>query len=348
MKKLFQIIGASLLIFLSLFMLESKSFASSLDFDVQPVGKEHEALGYFQMDTKPGSTITVPVKIENVSDEKINVKVSYLNALTSNYGNIQYVDKTELGNSSLLDSQYGLAKYITGDTLVELEKGESKTVKYSITVPSTVTKGTILGGLSFKKADRTSNSEDDKGIKINNEVERVIGIQLNLGEPEKVPVSLQDDIELIENSSPPFINIGLENKNPSIVDGVSVKYTVTKGKEEVFQGEVLPFKMAPKTKFKLPIEWGSKFASGEYQIKVSLDVNGETVEKNFSLNVTNKDVSSSENIIDVTQKDGTESPLYLTIIPLIIGLILGFVLFWFVLFWKKKKRKRKEEETAIH
>lgn len=347
MKKRLKYIVSALIVLLSLIMFSSSTMhASGLTFDVNPVGKDHEKLGYFKLNAKSGSDILLPIKIENISDSKISIKVKFLNALTSSYGNIQYIDKEKIGNSLLLDSKYGMAQYIKGPDVIELEKGEIKTVNYSINIPSNVTEGTLLGGLSFKNTSNENKDDSENGIKINNEIERVVGIQLDLGKKENSNIQLEDDIQLVEDSSPPFLNIGLVNNNPVIVEGVSIKYKVFEGDKERFEGETIPFKMAPKTKIALPIDWKGKFESGNYNVKITLDVNGKKVNRNYSLKIKEKDVKSNENIVDITNEGTGKSSGYSNvIISTLFGFLIGIGCFWFIIICKRKKSEKSESES---
>lgn len=107
----------------------------------------------------------------------MTIQIEKLNAINSSQKGIQYTSKTEENYSRLLDERYAFAKYIQIDEQVTLQGRETKRIQAEIEISEL--DGTMLGALAFKTLHNTEEFNDGQ-LKIKNELNRVIGVQINL------------------------------------------------------------------------------------------------------------------------------------------------------------------------
>lgn len=124
--------------------------AKSLDYDIKPIGP-YAKNGYFNFSTSAHSKYQLPIKIINKSDRPIELEINKLNALTSIYGDIQYVPFIKGKNTFLNDENYALKEKLSGPDEISLKAHEIKTINFEVRTNDL--RGTQLGGLSFKSKD---------------------------------------------------------------------------------------------------------------------------------------------------------------------------------------------------
>lgn len=303
--------------------------ANGMDFDVQPSEQNYANLGYFKLKALPGNDTKLSVRITNLTGNNITVDVNKLNALTSPYGNIQYVPNKELPNSKLLNDKFLMSKYLSGESTINLKGNESKIVTYSLRVPRGIDKGTLLGGLSFKKhGNVTAKPKNGKAV-INNQVERVIGVEADYS---NVKSSLSLSKPFVKTSpSTPFLNFPLKNDKPSIASSILMSYEVFDGGRSLYKGKTDEFKMAPMSEINYVTNWGAKeFKPGLYTVKVLLKSNGQVLEnKTYKVKVSQYDIDKYKKQLNYKPSskpvpvDGSSLPWVIMIGVSLLGVVVG-------------------------
>jgi hypothetical protein len=326
----------------------TKAKADSSLFDVQPKEEKYKNLGYFKFKAESGHTYKLDIEVKNLSNENLTIDIDRLNALTSPNGGIEYVSVTSYGGSRLLDKAYEARDSLKGVSSVTLKPHETKVVTYSITVPKEVTKGTLLGGLSFKKHDGDEkHSANVKGhrIVLNKQVQRIIGVEADL---TKEPVSMDlGVIPIIQSvSGNPTVNVPIKNNSPMILTDVYLQYKVIYQGKTIFRGQTDKFKVAPMSETYYPIAWGSEtFKKGDYKVKAKLIYGeGKTTSKVLPFKIEEKEIKQVQEQVPsklITDNDKSNVGLW---VGVICGLLVGSCVTWVILFMVRRKRVGSKEQ----
>lgn len=339
-KSLFFLSIVTIFCTVALFFNVISTNAEKINFDVQPAGETYNEKGYFNFPSEPEQTTDLPVLIKNLSDKELILEIEKLNAITNIYGNITYTTEESLENSNLRDLNFAAAKYIDGPRTVTLHPSESKMVTFLFKNPIDVKEGTLLGGLSFTEKDTKSKSDKGSVTTFN----RILGVQSNVS-TEKIEVITQGPIEIVEETTSPYISVLLENKSPMIAEEVSIEYKVSNEDKEIFQGETTSFKMSPKSVVTYPINWASNtFQSGEYKITTTVTHKDGKFSEEFDFEIAEKNVEAySEALnesVNVTPTVSNKSGLWFVggVLATLFTVIVGLLIF------RKKAKKKKTEE----
>lgn len=296
------------LLFCLVTVLPVKVNAASLNFNVEPATKTNVKNDYFDFNAQAGKSVSLPLNIENESNKEITIKVSKLNALSSITGGINYTADVEAKDSKLLNSNRLASKYISGPDTITLSPHQSKKVTYTYTGPANVTTGEILGGLSFIQADNndTSNSNKKSAVQIKTQVARMIAI---VARYSKINPNLAlGKLSLSEDSSTPYIKIGMTNEPAALGQISKISYTLknekgkTIGHSTTAKNTAMLF--APSSKWKYQIAWpASSYKPGKYTITLEI----ATVNPAQYLKKTYHFTVKKSNVNDYAAKKG-ESP----------------------------------------
>jgi len=318
-----------------------KASASELNFSVNATGSNAHG-GYYQLNVKPHFTYTLPVTITNISDRAITVMAAQQNALTSIYGGIQYVNYTHGLHTSLLDTRYALKNKINGPKVISLQPHESKIITYQVT--SSDLTGVELGGLLFKESSETSSHQkkrDGTNFTTQNQVSRVIPIQLNYPKSEQKKVTISQPVFDLKGSNP-IIFIPLRNERATITDNLSGNYAVYKKNKRIFEGKlnVNAFKMAPKTEIGYPLSWSGKtITDGKYHIKMTLHTGNQIIKKNFELHVPKETLVTYQKEQDSHPIVTMNNRILFVVIGVLVLIILILGCFLLRKFNKKSDKK---------
>lgn len=357
MKKLFKRVMISLItvfVTLSGFYINGESAHAEgieqLNFGAQPVGA-NTSKGYFDLSVEPGRSYRLPVRLTNKMNKPITVKVTPVNALSSIYGGIEYVTYQSNKFTRLLDKSRAMQQYVSGERSINLKPHEKKIVYYTVKSPKKT--GIVLGGLSFmNQVSNADSGKKDSNIKfsIRNQVERVIGIQLNYPQKEKEKLTLKKPTVMITPSGP-FLMMDLTNNNATISDNIRAYYQVSQNGKKLFNGSVQSFKMAPNTQINYPAAWkAKKFQAGLYQLNMKLITPNESLNRSFSFSVSDgntvKFAQTNANVPTVSDSSWWFWWLWIIIIILFL-IILLLLLFLLYKRRKDKKEKRDLKDTGV-
>lgn len=280
--------------------------------------------------------------ITNRSKKQVTIQIEKLNAINSSQKGIQYTTETEENGSRLLDERYALAKYIKIDKQITLKGKERKKIQAEIDIPKL--DGTILGAIGFKTLHNTQEINDGQ-LQIRNELNRVIGVQINL-----VKNAVNDNPVFVVHK--PYIEpmpayyvirlpIGLQSS--LLLKDVLLKYKVFDSKGSLLFGskDEQPFNFAPNTytPFILPWQHDKLKENEKYVLKGELQYAKDkfTFEKTFKFETAN--VMTETNNIgrpDIIQ----DYSFYIWLVVLLI--FVGGVAIYYL-----RRRKKQNSETSF-
>lgn len=324
----------------------------SLPFSVAPVGDAYRSVGYFKFKGSPKKKQSLPVKITNTSKRAIRVDVQTRNALTSVYGNIQYISDVKTPTAKLLDLKRAARPQISGPMTIKLKASESKTVTYTYEGLDHVTTGTVLGGLAFsehkdrpdfqpiaKGENKKSSKQTTHRVIAYNRLERLIGVQADYS---KMTPNVEMSAPTVKSTpSAPLVLIHVANTTPVIVDHVKLTYAVSQVGKNLFSGVSGDFNMAPSSSFGYLVNWNAKtFAPGTYHLKITMTVNGKTTSHAYDFVVPKKTVKTYQHQTFTQPRADAEGGSLWWIIGL--SVIAGGLITWLILFFVKKRKEKKD------
>lgn len=248
---------------------------------ILPSNQDHGITDYISI-TTDGDELKQELSfiVTNNTTEEITLSIDVTNALSSPNGTIQYIVDQSQGNASLIDPLYGLPNYVEHDQSVTLKGEEEKIVRVQVDIPKV--DGTILGSVAFKLTQEGKVQEkDDVQYRVNNEINGIVGIQINFG-TDKKPV-----FEIGEPYVDPMpayyvVRLPITYDIPLIQKEVSFNYEVLAEDERIlFQSDKdMRLDFAPKTRVGISIPWDSESINdGEtYTLKGALTYDGNTIE----------------------------------------------------------------------
>lgn len=272
-----------------------KAHDVNMPLTVEPIYPENHnsaTIGYFNLNVNPGDQQTIEIKITNNKNEEVNVSLASAYAYTNATGGIMYEEVIDSQDTVLLEDGIHIKENITVQDTITLPPHGSKTVPIEITVPEADGE-TLLGGvLIAAQGDTMQQKEVEEGtanFTINTEMVIAMAIQLNL--PNTVATDfLIGDAGIYGENAQVFLE--MENHAQKIQEDISGVYSVHNDKgEELFNGSFDPFKMAPMSKIRFPIQWGYEtLEDGTYTIRINGNVQGNEFTEVRELQIRGEDV----------------------------------------------------------
>jgi len=257
-----------------------------LGFVVEPIYSDNQIdteKPYFYVKTTPGEEQELKVKVTGTSESPVKIKSFVSNAITSEFGSIDYV-RDQSKDSSLKDSIEEIATVDNKE--FTLAKNEEKTVTILIKNPAEHYEGIKLGTIYFKRVDQ--NEEKSKN-QIKNEYSFRMGILLS--ETDKIYNDGQSlnftkvEPKLIRSKK--AIVLTLQNPESKMITdfNMKVKILVDQGKI-VKEQSIENGSIAPNSSFDYAFDWGiDTLKSGKYTVKISATSKHKSwnLEKNFEI-----------------------------------------------------------------
>ncbi|WP_416232392.1 DUF916 and DUF3324 domain-containing protein [Enterococcus innesii] len=332
---------ALILIVMVLLPIGGHAQEATLGFYVTPEFPESQVEGsnsYFDLNLGAGETETLALKLQNASEEPIQVQVTPHTAYTNVHGGVEYGKDAQIPDSSLT---YSLDELIDPSGILELAGNETKTITVPLHMPEESFEGFLAGGLRIaevKEAQEEAPSEGE-GMAIKNEFAYVVGVVVSNSR-----ASVQPDLELLDVFADQLnyrnvISAKLQNVTPTFVNRLAVEATVQRaGEDEIlYEASEEMMQMAPNSHFDFPISLeGDRFQSGEYVAKLRATSGEEewTWERTFTIET---DQARSLNRQDVTI-DSSVNWWMIGAISLVI-LLIGIVVY--LIIQKKRNHRSK-------
>ncbi len=309
-------------------------------------------VGYYHVPGEPGEKITLKAKLNNLTEEPLEIKAVPLNAYSGDKGIFyQPADRVNSEIYSLVDEKYGVAQYITVIDSITLQPKQTTEVEIYVTVPD-IRKGTLLGSIQFILFEGTQELDVDgrsNGTSILIDKYKAVDTAIQIDLPEK-------DQTLITVGEPDFIEetnsltVTFSNEAAIIEKNISGTYQIKDRQNNVvLEGNIDTFKMAPMTRFKYLIPWGDKpFEQGAYTLYFQIDANGRKMNFEIPLVIEHKPEpsgggntpSNTDNQQNPQTDDSVQNPIRPYLLIGLAGILIFFGLLIFLSYRKGRKEKR--------
>lgn len=336
--------GGLLLIMLSfLYSPILVSAEENLSFYVTPEFPDSQVEGsgrYFDLNSEPGSTEELTLKIKNANDQAKTIEITAHTAFTNVQGVVEYGKDAEKADPTL---PYSLADLIEPPTPIELAGNETKTVKVTLNMPKEAFSGFLAGGLRIAEVSENPQETETsgEGVAIKNEFVYVVGVVASNDRSAVKP-----DLDLLDVFADQLnyrnvISANLQNFTPTFVNHLEVEATVQKEGENdiLYRVKQEQMQMAPNSNFNFPISLeGDRFRSGNYVLKMTAR-SGEDEwqwERKFTIEA---DKARALNQQDVTIDTSIN---WWLVAAVILILFLLLIIVWLLI--KKQRAKNKEDQ----
>ncbi len=301
-------------------------------------------MGYYHVPGIPGETIVLQAKIDNLTDEALEISVIPLNAYSGLDG-ISYQSPVNVDSEvfALADDRYGLAPYIDTAAALNMVPNESKTINIAVHVPD-IDAGTLLGGIRFAVfagTQEVQNAEVDSSTILIDEYLAVdTAIQIDL--PGTAEPSVTAGTPSLYDKG---ICIPIVNEAALIQEDVSATYQIKDVKDAVLiEGSAVLPKMAPVTAAHIFAPWDAAWGKGTYTLLMQINADDQTFdyEQPFTIGeeaITHM-VESQQNTVHVQATApasgiaaaAEQSSAADTQKTMIIGLVTGIPVVFIVIF----------------
>lgn len=317
--------------------------ANDFDVKVLPAEGQHSfSEGYFHLDSEPGKTLSLDIRITNKSGEPINLYTQAVDAQTADKGGIIY----SLDESSKEPDYHYLSDLIDIPETVTVAPGADEIVHFHLAIPGSAS-GTLLGGImltSIDAPDDLSMESLNKGgsnYTFEQPGQRLVAIKLNL------PSKSASGFSLGEAKFNPFENqlaLKVNNGKSDVTENVQGTYTVMdKDGEILVSGVIKPFAMAPTSKIKFPVNLkGKTLEEGKYVLMVK----GKADEKEFFVE-EKFTVTKSQEAGIVRETEAAASPFNRENISRTIAIALVSLFLLLPLLLKFDKRNGKKNSLTF-
>ncbi|SET27152.1 Protein of unknown function C-terminal [Oceanobacillus limi] len=299
---------------------------------VYPSNQVDGVRGYFHLNVEPGQDQTVTVKLKNNLDEDLKVRMEPANGYSNPSGGMLYSRELQSDKSKLLNQAIKLADHISLDSEVTLEPKETREVTIDITVPN-MDIGTALGGIRFvtegtPKEESSDAEEGEANFILKTEIANAVAIQLDF--PNRAHSNFQLENVGFSPEGPSVYSI-FKNAAGLIQENISGQYRVEDSSgNQLFNGEIPSFKMAPFTQIRYPMYWDYEtLEEGSYKLFLTMNVDGKeiTSEEEFSIGdeEINKYVERTQPTV-TTHEDNNRFPSWIWFA--IGGVVLAGGMYW--------------------
>ncbi|BAO08618.1 cell wall surface anchor family protein (plasmid) [Enterococcus mundtii QU 25] len=320
------------------------SAEENLSFYVTPEFPDSQVEGssrYFDLNSEPGSTEELTLKLQNSNDQAKTIEITAHTAFTNVQGVVEYGKDAEKADPTL---PYSLADSIEPLAPIKLAGNETKTVKVTLNMPKEAFLGLLAGGLRIAEVkEETKETESSgEGVAIKNEFAYVVGVVVSNDRSAVKP-----DLDLLDVFADQLnyrnvISANLQNFIPTFVNHLEVEATVQKeGESDVlYRAKQEQMQMAPNSNFNFPISLeGDRFRSGDYLLKMTARSGEEEWqwERKFTIDV---DEARALNREDVTLQKGIN---WWLVVAISLVILLLVIIVW-LLIQRRKEKNDKEDK----
>ncbi len=317
--------------------------STDLLFSLEPTAASAHASGYFIISTDPGRTVQESAVLRNLTDKAISVSLAPVDGTTGLYGGVTYALPT--------DQVKAVGSWMTlTETQVDLGPSESKDVHFTINVPDNAPTGFNVGGLTAwvpAVAEKSTSTSEGFSAQVIIQTRRVLAVQVNLpGDTE--PVLQISGVTANARPAGMYLDIGLTNTGHGLASGKgTIKVSPGDFQKDFDLGDVVPG-----TSFAYPIVWSTNPDKRSYDVTVSIDYNGKTVDYTGSFKVGDAALTQLSNVQTTTTAGGhpASKPAKLSnlvLIAIIVGAVIWSALVAGValLLATRAKRRRRAAQS---
>lgn len=307
-------------------LVSANTTGSNSDYHVELISNEYqksEVTNYYHLQVGDNNLDSeIGLKLKNVINKPIKLKVKIFDSYTSSNGSIDYRKTvTEQSNFGHLDPNYKLTKYLTKDYDIDLAIGETKTIKIPVKINKL--EGTILGGIAIERIDNKPASNSSNQFQLEVENNTVFAIQIDFNKVTNSDISYEK-ATLIPMSSNYAVNIPVFFNGHRTGINSKLYYEVhnKKGDKLFSNSDLMRLDFAPSTSTNIKIPWGYNEISKteKYKIKGYIMVNEDKESKKYpfdyeiKLDLPNSALGGAVNKIETVLTDKGFNWLWLLII----------------------------------
>lgn len=339
MKSFIKFIFGMMLILLSVVSFQNISFASSVDYSVQPIPAEFQQnknVTYFDLQINPNENKKIYVDVKNSSDKAIKIDTFIDKATTNSNGVVEYKNSSKFES---IDLKYDISKIIKPEmNNITLAAHETKRVAYEIKMPSENFDGQIVGGVNFIQNDPETekNSEADKSsMAVKNQYAYTISVVLHgKRDLDKNNVEL-GKIKADQINGRNSIQIPIQNKTAAFLNKVEVDATIKNANDDstVYQDKKVGGQIAPNSVYKFELGTASKkLEPGNYvaSVKIVSKEQKWNFEKKFSIKAAESNKLNKNAVIKKSDNKFIYVILGITVLLLVMIVVI-------YKFYKKNK-----------
>lgn len=244
-----------------------------------PTATQIDNVGYYHIPGTPGETITLQATLSNLSAQALEIKAVPMDAYSAHDG-IFYQSPLEVNRQAftLVNTQYGLAQYMSVTSPIMLAAYQSETVTFTVALPA-LEVGTLLGSIRFIAFAGTQT--------LQNEGEQAGNAMMMIDKYQAIDTAVQIDLPLAATPAVTVempsidqngLTVQISNRAAVIQQNLKGSYEIRDSKAKVLHsGTMAPFKMAPMAAFQytLPLQHQT-LEAGTYSLTVKLMVDGKT------------------------------------------------------------------------
>lgn len=345
MKKAYNYIIYTVLLFVSLFMFTTNSFAAT-GFSKKVIHPDNqigdgEALNLLM---KPGQKQKVDVEIENYGDKETIILVSLSGARTNGSGVIEY-SKSDFKKDKTM--QYDLSDLVKVPNEIKVPAKGKAMLTLDISMPETEFDGIVTGGVQLMEKNQET-SKDTSSATINNKMAFLFGVTLFNNQKEIQPdFALRKAYGGQENYRNAIL-VDIANTQPKIAKAMVLNVDVTsKGKTDVlYTRKKTDIYMAPNTLMTFPVSLnGELMNAGDYTAHVVLKGYGKEWKWDEDFTITDEQADKfNQSDVYVVQERGLDIKLIVMIVGgVILAVVIIFVIFRVVKGSKKRKSSIKSK-----
>lgn len=340
-KKIFHISITLVVSMLVNNMRSSATIQNQLDVGIaitieKPENQINNNVSYFDLNVEPGKTQSLVAYLTNTTQEVLNIEALITDAYTTINGTIDYTP-----HNARYDTMYPfkLSSMLTlEENQLSLQPAESRRVSLTLTVPSDLPKGTVLGGIYLKpQAGNKENSTDN--FQIENTYALVKGVQLTYGNRSDVPQEIDIKEAKLENVNQKQ-TLTLDIRNDSSIlykDEVSIQATIQKDNAaEVFDFvNSQKYSIAPNSVFYFPIDLtDKKITPGSYTVDVNIQIADKVFAKKLQFIVNKEKLNKTKTRAERVKET---IPIWIGVAFLgLIGMVFGLLIY--ILLLKRKNQ----------
>ncbi|MGO3610767.1 MAG: DUF916 and DUF3324 domain-containing protein [Enterococcus sp.] len=344
MKKIGLALAAVFLMMIS-FMTTVSAEAAGAGFTIDAVQPENQIgdASYFNLKVTPDQSQELTLKVKNLENQAIKIKISPNPAFTNNNGQIDYSDQTVKRDDT---AKYDVTQLVSSPQEVDLAANETKDVKFTLTAPKEAFSGTIMGGFYAEKlSDDTADSSSSEGqmLTVKNKYSLVLGLALTENPDQNITPKLKlNDVKAGLSDEHTAVLANLQNIEPQAFGSMTVDAKIyKKGDDNVFKETKKDNQeMAPNSNYDFAIDWEKEpLEAGDYHL--ALVATSGTQEWKFERDFTIAQLEAQT--INEKSVDTPEQSNNLWLYVIIGVLVLIILLLLVFLLGRKKGRQAKDE-----
>jgi hypothetical protein len=260
--------------------------------------------GYFLLEARPGQSVEQSIGLRNDSKGTLDLRLVPVDATTGPLGGVSYglehEDRRAVGSWIQLQREG-----------ITLAPGASKTIPFSVSIPTDAAPGEHVGGISvFVPAEEEGRGPTETGAAVVVRSRRIVAVQVQLpgGDPAHI------DIRGVEAAARPdglYLEVLVANDGGGLTKGTGLIELPDEGFSREFSIDTF----LPRTAIRYPVKWTTEPRKGTFAGSVHIQYVGKHAmwEGTFTVGERIREELADRRV----GPGGGSSP------PLILGILIG-------------------------